>query len=188
MWKCHHRKRIPITAINFVTVIPLCFQQSKSNQLNHRLTQLYIRELDSNPEDMSVFLEEAHRNLLYSIPGRTKLFTSSLKRPDRPCGPAGLLFNGNEGFYPGGKLAKTRSSLLVSSREVKNVWCYGTIPVCSFMASTGTTVPTLHYDGEIGYIEDSSVCSNKLFNQLYFAQPPPCFCKTDFYYCHTVYV
>ena len=51
-------------------------------------------------------------------------------------------------------------------------------PVCPFTASTGTTVPTLHYDGETGYNEDPSPCSNKYFNQLYFAQPPPCCCKT----------
>ena len=57
-----------------MAVIPLCFQRLKNNQLNHRLTQLYIRELYSNPEDTSVFLEEAHKNLLYSIPGETKLF------------------------------------------------------------------------------------------------------------------
>jgi len=57
-----------------MAVIPLGFQQSKNNQLHHRLTQLYIRQLYSNPEDTSVFREEAYKNLLYSIPGRTKLF------------------------------------------------------------------------------------------------------------------
>ena len=57
-----------------MAIIPLRFQQSKNNQLNHRLTQLYIRELYSNPEDTLVFREEAYKNLLYSIPGGTKLF------------------------------------------------------------------------------------------------------------------
>jgi len=62
-------------------------------------------------------------------------------------------------------LAKMRSSLLVSSREVKNVW----FPVCSSMASTGTTVPKLHNDGEIGYTEDTE---SRIRTDLLFRPDP----------------
>jgi hypothetical protein len=54
--------------------------------------------------------------------------------------------------------------------------CGATAPfrVCSFTASPVTTVPKLHYDREIGYTEDSSPCSNKLFNQMYRAIRTDC--------------
>ena len=73
-------------------------------------------------------------------------------------------------------MAKMRSSLLVSNREVKNVWCYSTIPLLFihgeyrgnrtwraqgqlYMASTGTTVHGEHRDN----------CTWRAQGQLYTA-------------------
>ena len=57
------------------------------------------------------------------------IFSLIQKRPYRLCGPSSLLFDGYQGFFPGGKGAGEWSwPLTLHSADVTNEWMYASVP------------------------------------------------------------